>query len=156
MVFTNRVIWVMSLYKSYAVVIVLLVLLLMWIWNKPNKHRIRVVYALILFLVAALYNAQCGSNKGYEGRAPLFMVLMFAGAASLGPFCIRLRRWQLPLYVFLMIIAGAATSIYLTDSYERPDITGNPAFSSGRFWHTPFTGQYPRDMEKTQRFIRDG
>ncbi|MCX6907805.1 MAG: hypothetical protein NTY01_07160, partial [Verrucomicrobia bacterium] len=80
-----------------------------------------------------------------EGSSPLFVVFTCAGVAALGPFCVRLRSWRLPLYVFFVVIGGIFIAEYLAASYHRKDITGNPAFSSGQFWHTPFTGQYPRD-----------
>jgi hypothetical protein len=38
---------------------------------------------------------------------------------------------------------------FQTASYHRDNITGNRDYRSGTFWHTPFTGQYPRDPSQT-------
>ncbi len=142
MIVINEFIGAIYCRGHYAVVVVLLSLWPMWIWKKSWA---RLLSALIIFPLAAHYINYCGLHFCDEGNPPLFMVLTYAGAAALGPFCVRLCRWRLPLYVFLMTIAGIATSMHLAGSYHRQDITGNPAYSSGQFWHTPFTGQYPRD-----------
>jgi hypothetical protein len=54
--------------------------------------------------------------------------------------------------VAVTISGGILTAGHLTSSYHLDTVTGNPNYTSGRFWHTPLSGQYPRDRGKMKQY----
>jgi len=104
-----------------------------------------------LFVLTWLFVSFAGHHLCDEGGAPAFVVLTAAVGTASTPFLLLSRLWLLRLVVGLVAGAGMFLAAHLAASYHRDEITGNPRYSSGRFWHTPFTGQYPRDKAKTPR-----
>jgi hypothetical protein len=131
--------------SAVAVLVVVALILLavspMWLWQ-PRWNRW--ISAPLTGLVVGLAVSLAGQHKCQEGGPPWVIVLGVAGLAAAGPFLVPLRRGLLPACLLVVTSIGMATTAHLARSYHRPEITGNPAYSAGRFWHTPFTGQYPR------------
>jgi hypothetical protein len=123
-------------------VLILFTLWPMWVWKKA---WIPGVSAALIFPLAVFVVGFAGFHHCDEGGAPTFVVFASAAIAAAGPFFVPMRRGLLPAYVALAVSAGMLTAGHLTSSYHRDDITGNPEHASGRYWHTLFTGQYPRD-----------
>ena len=118
--------------------------LLCWkqnIWTKAFA-------SMFAFLVAADAFTLVGSHLCNEGFPPLYLPFLFGIMAASLPWVPGRWRWAIPPALLVVILAGVYTSDALADSYHSPTVTGNPKSASGRFWHTPLTGQYPRDMNK--------
>ena len=73
--------------------------------------------------------------------------MVFGAAAAIIPWIksisVPYRRGIAGLTVFF----GMVIAMLLTSSYHGKEVTGNPEYSNGRFWHTPITGQYPRSIQ---------
>jgi hypothetical protein len=48
-----------------------------------------------------------------------------------------LHPWTIRALIAVVFGSGISSSSYLASSYHQKDITGNPDYSSARFWHTP-------------------
>ena len=130
------------------------ILLMMWIIvvlaistvhiRQDSGTVARIFCTLMLLLLAAFTIFICGSHKCDEGDAPASIMLATAALTACLPWMLRLHPWLMRAAVAVVIYAGATIASDLTHSYHRDDMTGNPRYASGRFWHTPLTGQYPR------------
>jgi hypothetical protein len=99
--------------------------------------------ALLLVLIALVIDSKSG-HLCDEGRAPFFVKFGFGAIGGALPWVLPSSPWITRGAIIPIILFGAFVASFLTASYHRDDITGNRDFSSGFFWHTPFTGQYPR------------
>jgi hypothetical protein len=108
----------------------------------------------LLFGLTAAIISVFGSHRCDEGSAPLFIIVFAAVISAAAPWVFGSRPWRARGLIILIVCVGALSASHLASSYHGDDITGNPSYSSGRFWHTGFTGQYPRDRSKTPRFRR--
>jgi hypothetical protein len=107
------------------------------------------VSSVTLFTLTAFTMFMCGSHKCDEGGTPLSVIVTTGVLAASLPWVLRGHPWLLRGIVAAAIFVGANVASKLTHSYHRDDITGNPRHASGRFWHTPLTGKYPRDEAYT-------
>ncbi len=124
------------------------------IWKESSLWR-RIVASVILSLLSFLAIEMAGMHMCREGGSPAFVVWSVTGIAATLPWIVRKNLWLLGLNIALVVTSGMHIAHSLTNSYHRDDITGNPDYSSGRFWHTPFTGQLPRDREKMKRYEQE-
>lgn len=92
-----------------------------------------------------------GMHKCAEGHAPSYLAFLFASIVASIPWLTGAHPWAIRALIVVVLSSGMTCANLLASSYHQNNITGNPDFASGRFWHTPFTGQYPRDHDKTQR-----
>jgi hypothetical protein len=115
-----------------------------WIWNTRGARR---ATALLAFIAVALLVSFAGAHGCNEGGTPLFLVLGAALGCAAAPLLETRRLWVAPVLVATLCFTGMFTAVRLTDLYHRRAYTGNPAHASGWFWHTPFTGLYPRSAE---------
>ena len=72
------------------------------------------------------------------------MIVAGALLTAAAPLLATRRRWLIPILVCASFTSSVLSALLLMDVYHSKDYTGNPAYSSGRFWHTPLTGIYPR------------
>ncbi len=120
--------------------------------RKTSRPEARGICSVALFLLTMLVVTASGFHRCDEGGTPSFVIFSSATiTASLAWFS-RLTPWQLRGLAAMTITLGMISGSRISSSYHREAVTGNPAYSAGRFWHTPFTGQYPRDREKTPRY----
>ena len=105
--------------------------------------------SVTLFTLTAFTMFMYGSHKCDEGGTPLCVVVVAGFLTAALPWGLRDHPWLLRVLVAAVIFVGATVASKLAHSYHRDDITGNPRYASGRFWHTPLTGQYPRDEAYT-------
>jgi hypothetical protein len=106
----------------------------------------RIAASVQVFLAAFFAVGCAGVHMCHEGGSPLFLNLAVGALASIVPWFHKWNVWVLRACIIVVTIVGMHTARFLAHSYHGDTITGNPRFSSGRFWHTPFTGQYPRDQ----------
>ncbi|MCH7225218.1 hypothetical protein [Haloferula sp. A504] len=111
-------------------------------WTKSIVSIVLLLTVLQSFLFA-------GYHKCYEGSPPMTIGWVFGLSAASLPWLIHQWKFAIPLVYFVLIATGAQTARSLARSYHGSEVTGNPAFSSGEFWHSPITGLHPRDAEKT-------
>ncbi len=111
----------------------------------------RVLSSIILLVVTAFVVISFGSHRCNQGGSPPFLITLTAFLAAGMPWLLTGRMRVLRGVIVLVVASsGMILANYLTSSYHRDDITGNPDYSSGRFWHTTFTGQYPREQDKSK------
>jgi hypothetical protein len=120
------------------------------LWWKQNFWT-KAFVSMVAFCVAAYTFLCAGSHLCNEGLPPLYLLFLFGIMAASLPWVLGRWRLTIPPALVAVILAGVYTADVLADSYHSPTVTGNPKSSSGRFWHTPLTGQYPRDMKKFSR-----
>ena len=113
-----------------------------------SKWPLRLLSLLFtLFLIGCVFATT--DHMCDEGDAPLFLMLASSLSASIFPLLFATRPWLCYGSVAFIAFSSFCASAYLTASYHRDDVTGNPRYASGRFWHTPFTGQMPRAANQT-------
>ncbi|MEM7391254.1 MAG: hypothetical protein AAF492_02815 [Verrucomicrobiota bacterium] len=120
--------------------------------TKDSGRKGRAVSSLIVFPLTFFIVSLFGFHKCDDGTSPAYIAYTTALLSASLPWIGRLPLWLGKTMIAVLLTSGAMASSYLSSSYHREDITGNDKYSSGRFWHTPFTGQYPRDKSKTPRF----
>ena len=103
---------------------------------------------LLLLLIAVIIDMK-SSHMCDEGSAPFFVKYGFGICGAALPWLVPSHPWVTRGTVIPTILVGVFVARFLTESYHRDDITGNRAYSSGGFWHTPFTGQLQRDPNMT-------
>lgn len=109
----------------------------------------RTATSILLLLLIALNIDMKSSHMCDEGSAPFFVKYGFGMCGAALPWLLPSHPWITRGAVIPTILIGVFVARFLTASYHRDDITGNRAYSSGRFWHTPFTGQFQRDPNMT-------
>ena len=117
-----------------------------------SGRRHKSASSLTLLLTTAAVICLPGCHRCSEGGVPSPVIFFFAIISALLPWLLCHRLWILRGVIVLVVSVGVVFAGYLAWSYHSDDITGNPNYSSDRFWHTWFTGQYPRDRAKTPRF----
>jgi len=137
------------LYPLAFLVIVNAIIIGLSLWpQRIWKNAIGLAYSSgILFLTVSFFVFTAGCHACDQGDPPLFVVLATATLAVLGNIFIRKVRWLLLVWICAVSTLGMVTTSRLANSYHRRDITGNAKYASGRFWHTPVTGQFPRKIE---------
>jgi hypothetical protein len=115
----------------------------------------RIIISIVLFIVATIHFQLSGSHKCDEGSPPEFLSFIAGVVTATIPWLFTRWKWTRRIVIVVMLIACGAVSSILAHSYHGQYITGNPEFSSGRFWHTALSGQYPRDRYKTDEFKRN-
>lgn len=85
-----------------------------------------------------------------QGDAPPFVRYSFGVIGASLPWIFGSHPWVVRGAVIPILLIGVPLASYLTASYHREDITGNPYYSQGRFWHTTFTGQYIRESKEAE------
>ena len=115
-----------------------------WIWTSARARRIS---ALLAFAMAAFVVTVAGTHKCNQGGPPLFLTCLCGALCATATVAIQRARWLVAVLVAAICTVGILTSSHLTDLYHHREYTGNPGYSCGRFWHTPFTGLYPRAPE---------
>ncbi len=128
-----------------AAIGVLIVITLATLHLRKSSGKVAKTISSILLLLLTYYLLAAFDHACDQGRAPHFVRygLYCFGVAT--PWVFPRRPWIIRATLFAALSVGMTIAIYLTNSYHGDSITGNPHYSSGRFWHTPFTGQYPRD-----------
>jgi len=109
----------------------------------------RATTSVLLLLLISLVIDMNSSHMCDEGSAPFFVKCGFGLCGAALPWLLPSHPWVTRGAVIPAMLVGVFVARYLTASYHRDDITGNRAYSSGRFWHTPFTGQFHRDPNMT-------
>lgn len=112
------------------------------VWHKTGS-------SLLLFLSVAFGVLIAGAHMCDEGGSPPFVILSTAAVCSAMPWLALKNAWLTRIAIAVVLMSGMAAAHNLADSYHAENITGNPEYSSGRFWHTPFSGQYPRAKTAT-------
>ena len=85
-----------------------------------------------------------------QGDAPPFVTYGFGVLGAVLPWVCVSRPWIVRAAIIPIILIGVSLATYLTASYHQVNITGNSDYSQGRFWHTPFTGQYIRESKEAE------
>ena len=116
-----------------------------WIWN---NRQARAVSAGLVFSLIALVVTVTGTHGCNQGGPPIFMVCFPAALAALIVLRVDRNRWLSALLTILICTTAILVTSYLTHLYHDKKYTGNPRYSAGAFWHTPFTGLYSRAPEK--------
>lgn len=114
----------------------------------------RVLSSVGLFVLTIPAVTLFGIHMCDEGSAPPFVIFATAILAASIPWIIPAHPWWIRSLVAITISCGILTAGHLASSYHSDNITGNPNYASERFWHTSFTGQYPRDNEKMDAYRR--
>jgi hypothetical protein len=144
----NVLYWILFLLGTNAVI---LLVTTSHLSSVPHAMA-RALISLALFLIGSILVALCGMHMCDEGKAPQFVVFATAFLLALYPWFKKLNPWCIRGLIAVTLSAGMFTSNYLATSYHSENITGNPDYASARFWHTPFTGQYPRDAKKMAEY----
>jgi len=116
-----------------------------WRWDTPWA---RFGSALLLFFGVALFSGMTGVHMCNEGGTPPFVMFAGGALASAVPFLFSGRRWRIAICAWMVCATTMLIAAHLTDIYHESEYTGNPAYSAGRFWHTPITGLYPRSQKR--------
>ncbi len=119
--------------------------------RKTSDRKDRAMSSIALFLITWILVGVSGIHMCQEGRPPSYLAFVFALLASAIPWLIGVNLWMIRALLAVAVGGGISCASYLASSYHQKHITGNPDFASERFWHTPFTGQYPRDKAKMER-----
>ncbi len=90
----------------------------------------------VLGLLAGLHNCDQGT--------PIRLAVLFGGIMFISVGFIDLRRLRLLWSVALLFFA-ISLCYYTANLYHHDMFTGNPQFSSGRYWHSFFTEVYERE-----------
>lgn len=117
--------------------------------RKDSRPIGRAIATILLSCMTCFVVVMSGFHHCDEGGAPSFVIFSSAAITGVLPWLNRLHPWSIRIAIALTVTTGMVSATYLSSSYHRDTITGNPKYSAGRFWHTPFTGQYPRDRVKT-------
>lgn len=104
--------------------------------------------SVLLFLLIPFILGWHSNHLCDQGSAPPFVKYGFGFLGAILPWVFRSSPWVVRAFVIPILLIGVPLASYLTASYHRSDITGNPYYSRGRFWHTPFTGQYLRESKE--------
>jgi hypothetical protein len=121
------------------------------LWWKRNLWT-KAMVSVIAFVAVAYAFQFAGMHKCFEGRPPALLEYFVGAIAAALPWALGQWRLAVPVAFAIVFLTGTFTARALADSYHGPGVTGNPAFSSGRFWHTPVSGQFPRDPKKVEEF----
>ena len=121
------------------------------LWWK-NHWWVKAAISVVLFIGAAYAFQFAGMHMCFEGSPPAVLEVLFGGLAASLPWLLGRWKWPVPVAFIAVFFTGTFLAGFLASSYHGEDVSGNPDFSSGQFWHTPISGQYPRDLEKTQAF----
>ncbi len=128
---------------------ILVCLLLATIHLRKTSGKIaKSASSVLLFLFVPFIMDWHSNHLCDQGDVPPFVKYGFGVIGAGLPWIFRSRPWIVRAAVISIILAGVPLASFLTDSYHRDDITGNPYYSQGKFWHTPFTGQYIRESEE--------
>jgi hypothetical protein len=119
---------------------------ILW-WRQTGWTKAIVSIVLLLMVLQSFLFA--GYHKCYEGRPPMTLGWVFGFAAASLPWLIKKWKFAVALVYFVLIATSAQIARSLARSYHGSEVTGNPAFSSGDFWHSSITGLHPRDADKT-------
>ena len=141
----------MPIFQLYSVCSCLLAVVAI---QKEMSVRWRIGASIQVFLAASCAVVCAGIHMCDEGGSPLFVTLTVGALAAVIPWFRRWNVWVLRICMIALLMVGMRTASLLTNTYHGDAITGNPEFSSGRFWHTPFTGQYPRDQSRPRERMR--
>jgi hypothetical protein len=120
-------------------------------WWKRNVWT-KASISVVAFIAAAFAFKFAGMHKCNEGNPPELLGNVVGVIAASLPWMLAQWRLAVPLAFVVVFFAGTYTARALAESYHAPAITGNPAFSSGRFWHSSVSGQLPRDPKKVEAF----
>jgi hypothetical protein len=112
------------------------------LWWRRNVWT-RASISIVLFALSAYAFHYAGKHNCAQGNPPALLEYTAGGVAAALPWIFGRLPILATLSFTVVLFAGTATARYLAESYHGAEITGNPEFSNGRFWHTPFTGQYP-------------
>lgn len=123
----------------------------LYLTSKWTGRSARISAAFILFVFVSLFAAAPGMHMCDEGRTPLFVMLAGGLLSAAMPFVFNNRRWHMAVSAWVICMTAGLAAAYLTDIYHQNEYTGNPANSSGRYWHTPFTSLYPRNPKLQER-----
>lgn len=117
--------------------------------SAPLKRMvwIKAIISVIMFIVAVFAFEAAGQHKCNEGNPPASLAYIMGMLAASLPWVLARWVWIVPIAFAMVVYAGTHTADALADSYHGEAVTGNPVFSSGRFWHTWISGQYPRDAK---------
>ncbi len=115
--------------------------------RKVNSRLKKTISSITLILLIPFILDVHSSHLCNEGGAPLFVKYGFGVLGAILPWVNPRHPWLTRALIIPIIVVGTLTARHLTASYHRDDITGNPYYSVGKFWHTPFTGQYVRESE---------
>ncbi|MEP4077933.1 hypothetical protein [Haloferula sp.] len=118
------------------------------LWWRQNGWT-KAITSVVLLLTVLQSFLFAGYHKCYEGSPPMTLGWVFGLLAASLPWLINKWKFAVPLIYLVLITAGAQIARSLARSYHGSEVTGNPAFSSGDFWHSAITGLHPRDAEKT-------
>lgn len=116
--------------------------------RKTSQWRERALSSFAIFLFTTVVVGFSGMHMCNEGSPPSFVMLATGVVAGIFPWLYSAHPWLIRGLIFITVTMGMFSAKSLASSYHLPSITGNPKYTSGRFWHTAFTGQYPRDHEK--------
>ena len=123
--------------------------------RKDSKWIGRTLSSMGVFFIAVAVVSVSGWHKCDEGSAPPFVIYSSASIGAILPWLYPLKPWLIRGLIALTVTAGMFTASYLASSYHSDSITGNPVYASDRFWHTAFTGQYPRDHAKMAAYRQE-
>lgn len=110
----------------------------------------RAICSLLLLGLIALVIDLKSLHLCDEGGAPWFIRYGFGALGAALPWVMPSHPWLTRVSLIPIILVGVFVARHLTASYHSEEITGNPLYSRGRFWHTPFTGQYLRELKETR------
>lgn len=116
--------------------------------RKTSQWRERAASSFAIFVFTTVVVGFSGMHMCDDGKLPSFVMFATGVVAGIFPWLYSAHPWLIRGLIFLTITIGLVSSRILITSYHSDSITGNPKYSSGRFWHTSFTGQYPRDHKK--------
>lgn len=141
----------MEIFGSLAMEIAVVILIsTTHLRKRSGKVGKTVSSVLLLILIAFLIDSHSG-HLCDEGRAPIFITFGFGAIGAALPWILPALPWVTRGTIIPLILIGEFVASFLTASYHRDDITGNRRYSYGWFWHTPITGQYPRDPSMTHK-----
>ncbi len=116
--------------------------------RRTSTWKARAVSSIGIFLLAQLAVTIFSYHKCNEGSTPPFVMYAVASVAALFPWIYSTNPWAIRGMIAVTVMTGMLSAKHLTSSYHSERVTGNPSYATERYWHTPFTGQYPRDREK--------
>jgi hypothetical protein len=113
-------------------------------WRKSALAR--VISSLLLFPLTWVMVYSFGNHLCDQGGAPAYISVTVAAFVTATPWLPSLSFWFQRLAAGTLILLGMFTTSMLASSYHGDDVTANPAYSDGHFWHTSISGQYPRSI----------
>jgi hypothetical protein len=100
------------------------------------------ITVLAVCIMAGLHH--CDQGTPYRLSA-VFGVLAFILVAFIR------RRGRALLGLLLIACLGTIQSCYVSGLYHSDEMTGNPRYGSGSYWHSFLTGAYPRRSDAGPR-----